>query len=219
MNRTVTKRAYDSAAKEARHQAILDAASGLFATTEQMPSVSQIAEAAGLAKGTVYLYFRTKEEIFAFLLQDGWRHVLEGAGQALTAEPSPVLAIASFVDAYSEGACSNGNLLRLDALSKGLLEENMTPEALDAFKTSLFRQMQACGALIEEKLDLSQGRGDQLLIRSYALTRGLWQTLGVSNIQECRSGEGPYEFQMELRQALAEYWQGALRGGREVAAR
>ena len=30
----------------------------------------------GLAKGTVYLYFRTKGAIFASILQDGWGEVI-----------------------------------------------------------------------------------------------------------------------------------------------
>jgi AcrR family transcriptional regulator len=51
----------------------LTAADELFAAAQdQLPSVSSIAEAAGLAKGTVYLNFETKEEIFAQLLLEGW---------------------------------------------------------------------------------------------------------------------------------------------------
>ena len=204
------KRAYDSAAKEARRQAILDAADRLFTAAEQMPSVSQTAEAAGVAKGTVYLYFRTKEEIFAFLLQSGWRHVLEVAGRALAEETSSTRAIASFIANYAEEVCSNGNLLRLDALSKGLLEENMTPEALSAFKMQLFQQLKLCGAMLEAKLELPDGRGEQLLIRTYSLTRGLWQTLGVSRNRKSCSEQAHYQFEAELKQALAEYWRGAL---------
>ncbi|MCP3953360.1 MAG: TetR/AcrR family transcriptional regulator [Desulfobacterales bacterium] len=58
--------------KELRRQTILEAAKGLFfeqgfaATT-----MNQIAEAAELGKGTLYLYFRNKEELYISLLVEG----------------------------------------------------------------------------------------------------------------------------------------------------
>ncbi len=58
--------------KEHRKQTILEAAKGLFfklgfaATT-----MNQIAEAAELSKGTLYLYFQNKEELYISLLVEG----------------------------------------------------------------------------------------------------------------------------------------------------
>jgi len=58
--------------KERRRQAILKAAKGLFfkqgfsATT-----MTQIADAAELGKGTLYLYFQNKEELYISLLVEG----------------------------------------------------------------------------------------------------------------------------------------------------
>src|SRR6201991_3094442 len=55
--------------KEARRDVILAAARTLFLRDpEKLPSAAAIATEAGLAKGTVYLYFATKEEIFMDLL-------------------------------------------------------------------------------------------------------------------------------------------------------
>ena len=51
--------------KEQRREAILDAAEQLWLSQpERTSNVAEIASAAGLAKGTVYLYFRSKEELF-----------------------------------------------------------------------------------------------------------------------------------------------------------
>jgi AcrR family transcriptional regulator len=68
----MARRAVATEDKKKRRQAILVAARDLFnAGDVTLPAASEIAAAADLAKGTVYIYFRTKEEIFlAPLLQE-----------------------------------------------------------------------------------------------------------------------------------------------------
>jgi AcrR family transcriptional regulator len=57
------------ATEEKRRQAILVAARDLFnAGDGNLPAASEIAAAADLAKATVYINFRTKEDIFLVLL-------------------------------------------------------------------------------------------------------------------------------------------------------
>jgi AcrR family transcriptional regulator len=54
---------------EWRHQEILEAARRIFARLSYAATnVEEIAKEAGMAKGTVYLYFKSKEEIFAAVL-------------------------------------------------------------------------------------------------------------------------------------------------------
>ena len=54
--------------KEERRNALLDAAEALFLEhPDRMASVAEVAEAAGVAKGTVYLYFPSKEEMLLSL--------------------------------------------------------------------------------------------------------------------------------------------------------
>jgi AcrR family transcriptional regulator len=90
--------------KEARRDDILGAALALFLKdTRRLPPVAAIAAEAGLAKGTVYIYFETKEQIFASLLYREWDALLaevalsfaEGSG------PSEVL-VARFIARFSE---------------------------------------------------------------------------------------------------------------------
>jgi AcrR family transcriptional regulator len=69
----IKQRAIGDADKAARRDAILDAAEALFLEhPDRMASVAEVAEAAGLAKGTVYLYFPGKEEMLLALHE---RHV------------------------------------------------------------------------------------------------------------------------------------------------
>ena len=70
------RKALSYAEKRAKRQEIIDAAARLFGKgVYSAITMSSIAREAGVAKGTVYLYFRTKEELFLALLVDrlhGW---------------------------------------------------------------------------------------------------------------------------------------------------
>src|SRR5688500_9028365 len=69
----VKQRAVGAQDKEERRHAILDAAEKLYLRhPDRMASVAEVAIAAGLAKGTVYLYFPSKEEMLLALHE---RHV------------------------------------------------------------------------------------------------------------------------------------------------
>src|SRR5438270_7199385 len=72
--------------KEQRRQAILDAAETLFlAHPDRMANVAEVAQAAGLAKGTVYLYFASKEEMLLALHERHVTHFFTKLMQALAA--------------------------------------------------------------------------------------------------------------------------------------
>ena len=61
----VKKRAISEKDKKRRKEKILNTAWRLFEKSGgQLPTVSVVAQKSGLSKGTFYLYFKTKEEIF-----------------------------------------------------------------------------------------------------------------------------------------------------------
>jgi hypothetical protein len=74
--------------------------------------------------------------------------------------------------------------------------------------------MLATGAVMDAALDLAGGRGITLLMRTFALTRGLWQSSNPCDVPFPEHVSGyPFlypEFYGELEQALGEYWRGAL---------
>jgi len=71
----VKQRAIALEDKEERRHALLDAAEALFLEhPDRMASVAEVAQAAGVAKGTVYLYFPSKEEMLLALHE---RHTAE----------------------------------------------------------------------------------------------------------------------------------------------
>ena len=57
--------------KEDRRNRVLTAAAGVFARYGyQQTTIDQIAEAAGVAKGSVYLSFKSKEDLFYGLFEE-----------------------------------------------------------------------------------------------------------------------------------------------------
>ncbi len=208
----VAKRAYDEADKEARRQAILNAADRLFdEASDRLPSAAQIAEAAGLAKGTVYLYFQTKEEIFAALLLEGWGRAMDALEQSFGAKANSRDAVSPFLAGFVALIRARPNLMRLDAYENGLLERKMTSEGLIEFKTAFLARFERAGAALDRAFGLTPRSGVQLLTRSHAITRGVWQTVGPPpGAAPSSMPEGLDTFAKELLDVLTHYWRGAL---------
>jgi AcrR family transcriptional regulator len=58
--------------KTARREAILESAKAVFADKGLLEStIDEVAERAEVAKGTIYLYFKTKEDMYAGLVEQG----------------------------------------------------------------------------------------------------------------------------------------------------
>src|SRR5579859_4356229 len=68
---TIAKRSRWARRKQARPSEILDAAVAEFAEKGFAAArMDDIASRAGVTKGTIYLYFRSKEEVFKSLIRD-----------------------------------------------------------------------------------------------------------------------------------------------------
>lgn len=169
---TRSKQARGPEQKEARRRAILAAALALY--QEQLIgeiTISSIARRAALAKGTVYLYFRTKEEIFVALLLDelsAWAEQLERELPSL-----------SGADVVARRLCEHflqrAQLVRLMGLMHNVLEQNIEVEAALVFKSKLLEILELGGALIEASVGLSPGEGARFMLRMHATVVGLGQ--------------------------------------------
>lgn len=212
-------RALDGEDKAARRADILAAARALFiADSRQLPSAAQIAQAAGLAKGTVYLYFKTKEEIFVALLAEDFAGLLQEVHAAFR-EAEPAQLMSDFVERFAAYLDAHPELLRLDAMAYSVLEQNLSEEELRGFKLELVQGLVEAGAVVDAALGLDPGRGVALLLRSYALARGLWQTLDYPPQLRALLSDPVFapirpDFPQELKAALAEYLRGALSDAR-----
>jgi TetR/AcrR family transcriptional regulator, transcriptional repressor for nem operon len=72
-----------------RREEILGAAAGLFLKNGvQATSMAQVAESAGVAKGTPYVYFDSKDELLA-ALRDNYLGEWYGKAEGLLSDPAP----------------------------------------------------------------------------------------------------------------------------------
>ncbi|WP_374592767.1 TetR family transcriptional regulator [Aquabacterium sp.] len=206
-----------------RRRQLLDAAHALYQRRQALPTVAEIAQAAGVAKGTVYLSFGTKEEIFIALLDDGFAQLLGTLLPQLQQLPRQAeAAAAAFAAGFSASLRTLPDLLPLAAMTNSVLEKNLPLDTLLDFKTRVMGGLMMAGAQLEAHLPLllEPDQGSDLLRRTWALTQGLWQlsdcpTPMKPHLIEALTARGvPHvydrDFHDELQTALTLLWRGTL---------
>ncbi|MGZ5096694.1 MAG: TetR family transcriptional regulator [Usitatibacter sp.] len=210
----LNQRAIGVQEKEERRQAILDAAEKLFVKhPDRMANVAEVAAAAGLGKGTVYLYFPSKEEMLLALHE---RHVGHFFSQLMTklAETGPL----DFDDIFP---VTRDHLIRppgsLELTSRcfGLMDREIPRDAAIEFKSRVAQTLSAAGAQLERHFGMPEGAGVALLLHSYGLIVGLWQLLHPNE----RFGSAMKrpglrllnrDYEREVENALRALWSGWL---------
>lgn len=173
---TTNRRARSGEAKQQRREHILDTALELWDRhTFASFSMAEVAASSGLAKGTLYLYFQTKEELFLALLErllGGWFADLD----ARLAGASGVWDSARGAEQISATLDRQPALTRLLPIASSILEHNIPPDAARAYKQNLLAWASGGGALLERRMPfLAPGDGVWLLLQIYALVVGLGQ--------------------------------------------
>lgn len=172
-----TRRARSSQEKLERREDILATALAMYQAAPSFAgfTMSALAERAGLAKGTLYLYFRTKEELFLALADDLFAHWFDeiDAGLADDAGAWSRERVAALLMRVTAG---HTTLARLLSILATIVEHNVPFEAASAFKRRAFERAVATGALIERRLPfLTAGQGARFLVWLHALVIGFWQ--------------------------------------------
>ncbi len=88
--------------REIRRQDILNTAARMFAQKDfHSVTVDEIAMEVGLSKGTIYLYFENKENLFYSILMDRTQKLLDLLGTSLEPEISFLEGLKQFIVAYT----------------------------------------------------------------------------------------------------------------------
>jgi AcrR family transcriptional regulator len=201
-------------ARELRTQQLLDAAVSLWQQNPaRIPSVAEVADNAGVAKGTVYLYFKSKEDL---LLAAHARHVQAFFAALIDrASQNKQMNFDDMMRLTHDHIVSVSAFLPLATLVAGLRHKGVTPEVAEAFDQLIAEQLMKAGNLLRNHFPLPDANsGVRLLMRSYALILGLWQLIG-SEQPICSSPDVSAmllpDYLSELDAALCMLWQGAIK--------
>jgi AcrR family transcriptional regulator len=170
---TTTKRAYSDEAKQAREDKIISAAETLLMEKGYYAiNMDQVAQAAGLAKGTVYLYFKTREELFLTVFERQGTIWLNEIQQALSGsmlnDSRDALA-----DLLVRTLARRPLLTRLVALSTIIFEYNLSIERAREHKLWIYGNLTRIGEQIDAAFSLHPGQGAVVLLQMFIIVAGL----------------------------------------------
>ena len=151
------KRARSLEEKSFRRQQILDAASALFAEVGYEGfSVALLASKAGIVKGTLYLYFKTREEVFLALYDQSLNRWSEKFIQRLPDS----LEDRAFCKLLYETAFGDPLYVPLQARLEKVIEHNVSLDCLLMSKRNFLQQVDRIAAASADALCL---RNEQAL--------------------------------------------------------
>lgn len=199
-------RARNTEDKEARRQQILAEALAMWDDVAFANfTMNALAVRLGLAKGTLYLYFPTKEELFLTVFErllGEWFDVLEP--RLANGEWNATKLAKLFAETLSE----RPKLARLFPLLESIFEHNISLEKARAYKSWLLRRAAPIALGLERQLELKLGQGIKVLAYAQALIAGLQQMTDLSpEVREVLTqpdlGVLRLEFAPDLQAALA----------------
>ncbi len=174
------RRARSAGEKDTRRAALIAAAAAALAERGyEAVTISAVAAGAGVAKGTAYLYFPTRDALFLALLTDDLALWLDDLPAAIAAQPGPDAAH-RVAHAIAATLAQRPRLLELLSLVHSTLEPNTPPEELGQFKRFLLERTLATGGMLAEILGITPARGVDLLLRAHVLAIGLRQMTAES---------------------------------------
>ena len=207
------RRATNPSAKEARAQQILAATAELLeGWTFSDITMDRIAERAGVAKGTLYLYYRTKETLFLSLYEDrlgAWYtelHALADQGTGTVEPESAARVIASTL-------ATRPILIHLHGLLYSALSYNIDIETMIAFRRRQHRKVSTLASALTRRIkNLSDSRALRLLIQLEVVVGGLsWTASPPPLLQRALEDPDLEVFRTNFEDALREIVTALLR--------
>lgn len=201
--------------KSERRDAIVRAAGELLRRAPSASfAVAEIARRAGLAKGTVYLYFGSREEILLAVHDAQMAEMFAALDAALAQRQAGAERVARAVLAFLK---RRPEFFRLSTACHGALEGSVSSAASRAHREVVAGRLTALGQRIEAlHPGMRPGEGLTLLKNCYALMLGLWQ-IAASPLRVAGGPGTPaalrIDYESQLAAALTDLWNAAVRRG------
>ena len=171
------KRARSAEQKELRRLAVLKAAEAYFHEVGyEAFSMAQLAKKTGVAKGTLYLYFNTREELFLTLYEQS----LIRWSQVFIANLWASMTSKAYAQALYLTAIADGTFLPLLIRLEHLIEHNVAIPRLIESKRAFIRQVKIIADPTSTSLTLSAAQAIEVV-----------KTMGVLLIGTAQADQGP----------------------------
>jgi AcrR family transcriptional regulator len=213
--RAAVGRAVDAGSKSERRESIAAAAADLLrADPSAAFAVEELARRAGLAKGTVYLYFPSREAVLLEVHRRQMHALFDAFESALDA---PGACARTVLEAGIRWHRERPEAYALAGNCRAWLAGEVDVDAAVAFKASIGPRIASIGARLEALLPgLAPGGGAALLTSSHALIIGLWQLADTPPrvaraMQRAGVERLRIDFEQQLIDALTDLWDGAAR--------
>ena len=173
----INQRARSAEQKAVRRLAVLEVAETYFHEVGyEAFSMAQLAKNTGVAKGTLYLYFKTREELFLTLYEQSlvrWSQVFIGnLSESMTSK--------AYAQALYLTAIADGTFLPLLIRLEHVIEHNVAIPRLIESKRVFIRQVEVVAAPTSTTLNLSAAQAREVV-----------KTMGVLLIGATQADQGP----------------------------
>ncbi len=173
------KRARNDNEKLSRREDILGAAAALFEENSfRNVTMAALAEKAKIAKGTVFLYFKTKESVYLTLLEqmlDAWaQEMLEELPRLSGGFATTQRALALVTSSFSSPG--GHTMMRLLGILEPILMQNVPRDRLASFRSALTGHVELVGKALEKtEPALEPGAGSRLVLEMLGAAIGIAQ--------------------------------------------
>ena len=173
----INQRARSADQKALRRRAVLEAAETYFLEFGyEAFSMSKLAKKIGLAKGTFYLYFQTREELFLTLYEQS----LIRWSQVFISDLSDSMTSKAYAQKLISTASADGAFLPLLIRLEHMIEHNVALPRLISSKQVFIKQMEALAEATSISLSLSEAQAIEVV-----------KTMGVLLIGASQGDQGP----------------------------
>jgi len=171
------KRARTNDEKYFRRTQILDSAELLFEEVGyESFSMANLAKTAGVVKGTLYLYFRTREEVFLTL----YNQSLARWSEVFLSRLKSAMSDHDYACALYETAMADGSFVPLLARLEHVIEHNVSIEKLVESKRSFIQRIGFITNATESAISLNQTQAAEVV-----------RTMGVLLVGATRADQAP----------------------------
>jgi AcrR family transcriptional regulator len=207
------RRATATDEKEARRRKILDAAAELLRSWSFLDiTMDRIADLAGVAKGTLYLYFRTKEALF-LALYEGYLRAWYAELETLASRTGGTVKPAAAARAFASTLSAQPLLIHLHGLLHSTLGHSFDLDAFLDFRRRQRGRMSSLAPALARRIDgLSHDDALRFLVRLESVVGGLsWAAFPTPAVSRALEEEDLEIFCVDFEKELTEIVAALLR--------